>query len=48
MLFNNCHSSQAAMNAQRVQQLLSQMKTAVEVVQPPEWTEEEGNQPLLF
>ncbi len=48
MLFNNCHSSQAALNAQRVQKLLSQMKTPLEVVPPPEWQEEDGNQPLLF
>src|SRR6266851_9643369 len=32
MLFNNCFSSQAAINAQRVQKLLSQMKTPLEVV----------------
>jgi len=48
MLFNNCHGSQAALNAQRVQQLLAQMKTPFEVVSPPEWREENGEQPLLF
>jgi uncharacterized protein YecE (DUF72 family) len=48
MLFNNCHSSQAAMNAQRVQKLLSQMETPLQVVPPPEWQPEEGNQKLLF
>jgi uncharacterized protein YecE (DUF72 family) len=48
MLFNNCHSSQAAMNAQRVQQLLSQLKTPLEVVPPHDWEPEGGDQPLLF
>lgn len=48
MLFNNCHSSQAAMNAQRVQKLLSQLKTPLEVVPPPDWEPEGGNQGLLF
>jgi hypothetical protein len=48
MLFNNCHGSQAALNAQRVQQLLAQMRTPFEVVSPPEWREENHNQPLLF
>jgi len=48
MLFNNCYGTQAAMNAQRVQQLLTQMTTPLEVVPPPEWTEQEGEQRLLF
>jgi uncharacterized protein YecE (DUF72 family) len=48
MLFNNCHSSQAAMNAQRVQKLLAQMNTPLQVVSPPEWQDETGNQRLLF
>jgi hypothetical protein len=36
------------MNAQRVQKLLSQMETPLQVVPPPEWQPEEGNQKLLF
>jgi len=48
MLFNNCHSSQAAMNAQRVQKLLSQMNNPLQVVPPPDWQEELGDQRLLF
>jgi uncharacterized protein YecE (DUF72 family) len=48
MLFNNCHGSQAALNAQRVQKLLEKMNTPFEVVPPPEKREENENQPLLF
>ena len=48
MLFNNCYGTQAALNAQRVQQLLTEMTTPLEVVPPPEWTEQEGEQRLLF
>jgi len=48
MLFNNCYGTQAALNAQRVQKLLAQMATPLEVVPPPEWTESEGDQRLLF
>jgi hypothetical protein len=48
MLFNNCYGTQAALNAQRVQELLAQMTTPLEVVPPPEWTEQEGEQRLLF
>ena len=48
MLFNNCHGSQAALNAQRVQKLLEQMKTPFEVIPPPECREENQGQALLF
>jgi uncharacterized protein YecE (DUF72 family) len=48
MLFNNCYGTQAALNAQRVQQLLAQMRTPLEIVPPPEGTEQEGEQRLLF
>ena len=48
MLFNNCYGTQAALNAQRVQKLLAQMTTPLEVVPPPEWGEQEGEQRLLF
>lgn len=48
MLFNNCYGTQAARNAQRVQQLLAQMMTPLEIVPPPEAREQEGEQRLLF
>jgi uncharacterized protein YecE (DUF72 family) len=47
MLFNNCFSSQAALNAQRVKELLTHLKTPLEVVEPPEW-QEDSRQRLLF
>jgi uncharacterized protein YecE (DUF72 family) len=48
MLFNNCFSSQAALNAQRVKELLANLpKTPLEVVEPPEW-QEDSRQRLLF
>ena len=48
MLFNNCYGTQAALNAQRVQKLLEQMTTPLHVVPPPKWSEQEGDQRLLF
>jgi uncharacterized protein YecE (DUF72 family) len=47
MLFNNCFSAQAALNAQRVKELLGQLKTPLEIVAPPEW-QEDSRQGLLF
>jgi uncharacterized protein YecE (DUF72 family) len=47
LLFNNCFSSQAALNALRVKELLTQLKTPLEVVEPPEW-QEDSRQRLLF
>jgi uncharacterized protein YecE (DUF72 family) len=47
MLFNNCFSSQAALNAQRVKELLGQLKAPLEIVAPPEW-QEDSRQRLLF
>src|SRR5207248_7868680 len=48
MLFNNCYGTQAARNARRVQQLLAQMTMPLEVVPPPQASEQEGEQRLLF
>jgi uncharacterized protein YecE (DUF72 family) len=47
MLFNNCFSTQAALNALRVKELLAQLKTPLELVEPPEW-QEDNRQRLLF